>query len=104
MSELDRLYGRHLQVGFVVLKQALQSGNPDWVRAEVELLHNIPSLLGEDNIERHQYFWTGERQHYLDWLSEHGTAEARLRMRTFYEPLWNEKEPLIVQLNQVGSN
>jgi hypothetical protein len=104
MRELDRLYARLLQVGFVVLNQALQSGNRDWARAEVELLHNIPSLLGEDNIERHQYFWTGERQHYLDWLSQHGTAEARSRMRTFYEPLWNEMESLIVQLSQVGSN
>ncbi len=104
MSELDRLYARLLQVGFVVLNQALQAGNRDWVRAEIELLHNIPSLLGEDNTERHQYFWTGERQHYLDWLSQHGTAEARSRMQTFYEPLWNEMEPLIVQLNQVGSN
>ncbi|MEX2142149.1 MAG: hypothetical protein WD894_22975 [Pirellulales bacterium] len=104
MSELDRLYARLLQVGFVVLNQALQSGNRDWVRAEIELLHNIPSLLGEDNIERHQFFWTGERQHYLDWLSQHGAAEARSRMRTFYEPLWNEMEPLIAQLSQVGSN
>jgi len=102
MSELDHLYARLLQVGFLVLNQAFESGNQDWVRAEIEMLHNIPSLLGEENAERHRYYWTGERHHYLDWLSQHGTSEACSRMRTYYEPIWNEIEPLVTQPTQAA--
>ena len=97
MSELDRLYARLMQVGFLVLRQAIDSENADWIRAEIELLHNIPSLLGEENFERHRYFWTHERDQYLNWLLSHGSAEARSRMRTYYEPLWKEMEPWLRQ-------
>jgi len=97
MDELERLYGRLLQVGFIVMGQAADSGNLDWLRAEIELLHNVPSLLCETNNKRHEYFWNGERPHYLDWLSEHGNEDAKARMRTFYLPIWNEMEPIIMQ-------
>ena len=102
MSELDRFYARLMQVGLIVLRQAIESGNQDWVRAEIELLHNIPSLLGEENIERHRYFWSQERGQYLGWLSLHGSVEARSRMRTYYEPIWKEMEPLVTQLEQLA--
>lgn len=97
MSELDLLYVRFLQVGFLLLRQAVDSGDQDWVRAEVTLLHNIPSLIGEQNVARHEYFWNGERTLYLDWSSAHGTEEAKSRMRTFYEPIWRAMEHLIAQ-------
>lgn len=100
MSELDSLYARLLQVGLLALRQAIESGNQAWARAEIELLHNIPSLLGEENIERHRYFWSQERDQYLDWLSSHGSVEAHSRMRTYYEPIWKEMEPLVTHLEQ----
>lgn len=95
MRDLDVLYAQLLQVGFVVLKQAMESGNQEWVNAELELLHNIPSLLGEDNVERHRYFWFKERAHYIKWVSAAGREEAKSRMLTFYEPIWGELQPLI---------
>jgi hypothetical protein len=95
MNALDQLYARMLQLGFVVLQQAVDSGDADWVRAEVALLHNVPTLLGEENLERHRYFWEHERELYLEWLREHGTADAESRMRTYYQPLWEDMEPLI---------
>lgn len=97
MNELDRLYARLLQVGFIVLDQAIESGDQDWVRAEVEFLHNIPSLLGEENSERHRYFWNEERSHYIDWVSTRGPEEAQSRLRTYYEPIWSELQPLMTQ-------
>ena len=97
MSELDRLYARFLQLGFLVLNQAVEAGDQDWIRAELELLHNVPSLLGEGNAERHRYFWAEERAHYLEWLASHGSEEARSRMRTYYEPLWEQMEPLVLE-------
>jgi hypothetical protein len=100
MNELDRLYAQLMQVGLLVLRQAFESGDQAWTRAEIELLHNIPSLLGEEKIDRHRYFWSQERDHYLDWLSANGSVEARSRMRTYYEPIWKEMEPLVAQLKQ----
>jgi hypothetical protein len=95
MRDLDALYAQLLQAGFVALRQAIESGDQEWVHAELELLHNVPSLLGEDNIERHRYFWFKERAHYTEWVSAAGRDEAKSRMLTSYEPIWDELQPLI---------
>lgn len=95
MNPLDRLYARMLQLGFFVLRRAIESGDEGWVQAEVELLHNVPSLLGEENLERHRYFWEQERDLYREWVSQNGPDEAVFCMRTFYEPLWDEMQPFI---------
>lgn len=98
MDELDTLYARLLSLGFVVLKQAARSGNRDWLEAELEMLHNVPSLLGEENAERHRYYWFSERTHYIDWVCQSGDDEAISRMKTYYQPIWDEMEPLISEL------
>jgi len=97
MSDLDSLYAQLLRVGFVVLRQAVESGDRGWIDAELELLHNVPSLLGETNPERHAYFWSKERTHYIEWASEPGREVPKSRMRTYYKPIWDEMEPLIAQ-------
>ena len=97
MNELDRVYAQLLQVGFIVLDQAIESGIRDWVRAERTMLHNLPSLLGETNPQRHLYYWNEERDQYRQWIMNHGTKEAQSRMRTYYEPIWTELEQLIIQ-------
>ena len=68
LTELDQVYIELLQVGFIVLRQAVDSGNNDWVNAEVEMLHNIPSLVGEKNSHRHQHYWNAERPQYIKWI------------------------------------
>jgi hypothetical protein len=98
MTQLESLYAEMLGVGFLVLRQAVESGNRDWINAEFELLHNVPSLMGEDNKERHRYFWSRERARYVDWVSGPGRDEARSRMLTYYDPIWTEMEPLVKQL------
>jgi hypothetical protein len=98
MSKLDLLYAQVLHVGFTVLRQAVESGSREWVDAEIELLHNVPSLIGEANKERHRYFWFKERTHYVGWVSAPGRERAGSGMLTFYEPVWSEMEPLIQQL------
>jgi hypothetical protein len=62
------------------------------------LLHNIPSLIGESNVERHKYFWFQERTHHVQWVSAPGREKARSRMLTYYKPLWDEMEPLVTRL------
>ena len=98
MTQLEALYAEMLGVGLRALRQATESGNWDWINAELELLHNVPGLMGEDNKERHRYFWSKERARYVDWVSGPGREEARSRMRTYYDPIWSEMEPLVKQL------
>ncbi|MEX2187327.1 MAG: hypothetical protein WD875_11050 [Pirellulales bacterium] len=101
MNELDVRYARLLHLGFIILKEAAHSDDREWLDAEVEMLHNVPSLLGEENIERHRYFWFSERQAYIDWTSKSGRDQARSRMLTFYSPIWQEMEPLIAEMLQL---
>ena len=98
MTPLDACYARLLQLGFVVLRQAIESGNHDWIEAELVLLHNLPSLLGESNVERHRCFWFLERVEYMNWVRGQARNEPISRMRTYYEPIWEEMEPLIANL------
>lgn len=97
METLNEYYARHLELGFIVLRQAIDAKDWEWVEAERRLLHNIPSLLDEANIERHRYFWFQERELYLDWIKTAGT-EQKSRMLTYYAPLWQEMEPAVQEL------
>jgi hypothetical protein len=98
MDDLDSLYAHFLTLGFVVMRQAAESANQEWLNAEVELLHNIPSLIGEANAERHKYFWSKERTHYMEWVSAPGREAPKSRMLTYYKPIWHEMEPFMKQL------
>jgi hypothetical protein len=98
MTKLDDLYRQFLQFGFVVLRQALDAHDSEWMTAEVELLHNVPSLIGEKNPSRHRYFWDQERTAYLDWVRAPGRELQKSRMATYYEPLWKEMENCVTNL------
>ena len=97
-EQLDTYYAELLSLGFVVLRQAAHSECDEWLDAELEMLHNVPTLLGEENFERHRYYWFSERQHYIDWASAPGRDEAKSRMLTYYEPIWRKMEPLVAEL------
>ena len=98
MTPLDSAYASLLQVGFIGLRKAIDSGKREWIDAEIEMLHNIPSLIGEENVARHRYYWFKERVHYVDWACAPGRTEAISHMRTYYEPIWNEMEPHVEHL------
>ena len=103
MEELNAMYCRLLHLGFIVLRQAVHSGDNEWVRAEIDLLHNLPSLIGESNLEQHRYFWFIKRDLYIKWVSARGRDEPRSRMRTYYEPIWLEMEPVLLRMLDRGS-
>ena len=84
---LNEYYLQILRVGFLVIRQAADDGDSDWLRAELEFLHNIPSLIGETNVERHRYFWLQERDKYLSWIITYGSNRAKSRMQTYYSPI-----------------
>jgi hypothetical protein len=102
MTALGSLYCEFLLRGFMVLKTAQAVNDPLWLAAEIELFHNVPSLIEDTNFRRHRYFWLAERPHYLDWVAaqQHGNASKCKKM--FYEPLWSEMEPLILGMADSG--
>ena len=76
----------------------MESGDRAWLDVEMELLHNVPSLIGEGNVERHKYFWYQERPHYVEWVSAPGREIAYGRMTAYYQPIWQEMQTLITRL------
>ncbi len=94
MDNINTLYAQLLHVGFIVLRQAIDAKDWEWADKERELLHNVPSLMNESNMERHKCFWLLERPRYIEWVSARG-GEPRSRMMTYYAPLWKEMEPVI---------
>ena len=103
MIKLAPLYARLLQFGFLILREAHEANNEAWVRAEIEHLHNVPSLIGEPNAAWHRYYLEKERTAYQQWVAESGTEEIAQKMRTYYEPIWNELERLFqTEMHEVG--
>jgi len=98
LATLDTLYSQLLTVGFINLREASAAGNTEWIAAEIEFLHNVPSLIGEKNHHRHEYFWEKERTTYLQWTSTPGRETQRSRAHTFHDPFLKEMAPLIASM------
>ena len=96
MEELNAFYNRLLLFGLIVLREAIYAHNDDWTKAEIEMLHNLPSLVGEQNVERHRYFWFVERDVYIQRVLALENDEPKSRMRMYYEPIWHEMEPVLL--------
>lgn len=97
-DDLPSLYLLMLKMGFIILKEAARSGENEWLEAELELLHNIPTLVFESNKERHLYFWLKERARYLDTMEKLDIPAARSRCATYYAPIWEKMKPHFDQL------
>lgn len=66
MNTRDLAYLEILAFGLSRLRDAALAGQIDYCAVESEHLHNIPSLIGEQNEERHRYYLRQERLLYLD--------------------------------------
>jgi hypothetical protein len=98
MNALSTLYSKFLEFGLLGLREAIRCQDCEWAEAEVEFLHNIPSLLDEPNEKRHLCFWFAERERYIEWVDSAGRDRPKSRLRTYYEPIWREMEPIIQSL------
>ena len=61
--------------GLVRLRDSAYAGNIGLCRIESDHLHNIPTLLYENNERRHEYYIRGERGRSLRRLREVDAAE-----------------------------
>jgi hypothetical protein len=87
MREIDKQYVSLLEVGFVILRQACDMKDSSWIAAEVEFLHNVPSLIGETNKERHLYFCNEEQAQYRESIAKTANPVAISRWGTYYGPI-----------------
>lgn len=94
-DQLDALYMELLALGMIVLRQALDRANIEWAVREVEMLHNIPGLVGERNVARHRYYWLQERQAYISSIKELNNDHAMSGMETYYMPIWDEMQKIM---------
>jgi hypothetical protein len=74
--------------GLVTLRAHAQSGNLELSRIEADHLHNIPTLLDEDNEHRHVYYIQSERGLYLQRLRQLGATEDLEQARIWYAGPW----------------
>ena len=94
---MDEIYLEILRKGMPLLQMAITSRNEAWMDAEIDMLHNIPSLIGESNLHRHEYYWTAERIAYIDAILKIGGDPVEY-MQLCYDPLWVRLERLMSEL------
>lgn len=91
MEERDRTYLQLLSLGLIAVRDCASAGDLERCKMEAEHLHNIPSLIGEQNKARHLYFISTEKNRYLGWvLGSRRDLVDYVGMT--YLPLWNKIE------------
>jgi hypothetical protein len=95
MKELDKIYLEILRSGLVAIRDAADSGDLHRCKAEAEHLHNLPSLLGEQNKERHLYYVSTERTAYLEWVLSTKRRDLMEFVSMAYFPYWQEMDEIL---------
>jgi hypothetical protein len=84
----EQAYLDLLHRGLVLVRNFAHAGNVELCRIEADHLHNIPTLLHEDNERRHEYYIREERGLYLQRLRELGAAEYLEQAGIWYAESW----------------
>ena len=97
MSELDGLYLSLLRYGLLLIRDAAWLGNAEWAKAEAEHLHEIPTLIGEDNVHRHLDYLRRKRLVYLEFVESANLPDLNTGVDTYYRPVWRQMAALLVR-------
>jgi hypothetical protein len=93
-------YKHILAMGLLALRdRAPQFNSSRLVEIEAEHLHNIPSLIDEDNIQRHLYYFNRERPAYIANLKELAIPEYADNVLRMYLAPW---EALLNNLEDIA--
>lgn len=95
MEALDQIYFEILTAGLIAVRDAGANDDTARCRAEAEHIHNIPSLIGEQNIQRHLYYATVERRRYLDWVVASGRQDVLDYARLAYSWRWKRMDEIL---------
>ena len=88
LESRDRAYLNLLHYGLVLLRNASYGGRAELWRVEAEHLHEVPTLIGESNERRHEYYLRGTRRLYLQQLRELGDAAYVEQVAVWYTGPW----------------
>ena len=100
MSELDEQYLLLLQCGLPALRNAALAGDLEHCRIESEHLHEIPSLTGESNLQRHLFYMNTSRRVYLKWAATMDRENVSALIEHFYTPAWNRMAQILETQNR----
>jgi hypothetical protein len=100
MNEFDVIYLKILHHGLRAIRDATFASDLDWVRAESEHLHNLPSLIGESNIHRHLYYASKEKGAYLRWVYSGSRRDVIDFVESFYARNWEELDKALQSQSQ----
>jgi hypothetical protein len=95
VKALDTLYWSILQSGLINIRTAAEQGDLARCRAEADHIHNIPSLIGEENWYRHFYYADQERRAYIQWLVSSGRNELREHALLVFGTPWREMDRIL---------
>jgi hypothetical protein len=84
----EQAYLDLLHRGSVMLRNFAHTGDVLLCRIEADHLHNIPTLLHEDNEHRHEYYVHGERGLFFQRLRHLGATEYLEQVRIWYTEPW----------------
>jgi hypothetical protein len=92
LSARDLIYIQILNFGLIALRNAAYRGEVSYWLIESDHLHNVPSLIGEPNEKRHDYYFDTERPNYLEHVERCETDTSFAIAR--YTELWKQLEQL----------
>jgi hypothetical protein len=96
MSERDQIYIQILGHGLQRLRDSALLGMIEYCAIEAEHLHNLPSLIGESNERRHEYYFEKERPFYLERV-DRSVPGIEFTLRR-YEECWQKLQVLLPEL------
>jgi hypothetical protein len=91
MNERDRIYVQILHFGLLALRNGSSNGNLRYCQIEAEHLHNVPSLIGEPNDRRHDYYLDVEKPSYLEQVEGLSVPAMEFTLSRYAE-LWPQLE------------
>ena len=95
IESVSRVYLWILDCGLTAGRDAGLSGNLVRCTAELEHLHNLPSLIGERNVHRHLYYIGAERTMYLKSVIENNQLDWKEFVALAYLRRWKELEEML---------
>ncbi len=84
----DKAYLSLLHSGLVMVRNLARAGQIELCRIEAEHLHEMPTLVGEGNERRHEYYLRGTKELYLESLRELGASEYLESANIWYYEPW----------------
>jgi len=79
MRPRPEIYAQILKWGLLQIRNDADAGKTELCSIEANHLHNMPSLIDEDNEQRHKYYFESERTLYLEHLKSQNGIDTHSR-------------------------